>query len=103
MFAHAQSDPSLSKDDYEAQEARLRVALLKAQYRERERAGQALMVVVAGSDGAGEGDTSNRDRECGDPHHIKAMAFGPPEGEELERPALWRYWNDLPAKGRTGI
>ena len=103
MFAHAQSDPSLSKDDYEAQEARLRVALLKAQYRRLERAEQALLVVVAGIDGAGKGDTINLLNEWMDPRHIKTMAFGPPEGEELERPALWRYWNDLPAKGRTGI
>ncbi|MBV7485539.1 polyphosphate:AMP phosphotransferase [Bordetella sp. BOR01] len=103
MFAEAQSDPSLSKDAYEAHEARLRVALLKAQYRQLERADRALLVVVAGIDGAGKGATINLLNEWMDPRHIKTMAFGPPEADELERPPMWRYWNELPAKGRTGI
>ncbi|MBO1111522.1 polyphosphate:AMP phosphotransferase [Bordetella petrii] len=103
MFDEAKSDPSLSKDAYEAHEARLRVALLKAQYSRLERADRALLVVVAGIDGAGKGATINLLNEWMDPRHIKTMAFGPPEADELERPPMWRYWNELPAKGRTGI
>ena len=59
-------------------------------------------MVVAGIDGAG-GATVNLLNEWMDPRHIKTLAYGPPEGEELERPWLWRYWKDLPAKGSTGI
>ncbi|HYG43454.1 MAG TPA: polyphosphate:AMP phosphotransferase [Bordetella sp.] len=103
MFAEAQSDPSLSKDAYEAREARLRVALVKAQYNRLERADRALLVVVAGIDGAGKGATINLLNEWMDPRHIQTLAFGPPEADELERPPMWRYWNELPAKGRTGI
>ena len=32
MFAEAEADPSLSKEDFKPLEARLRVALLNAQY-----------------------------------------------------------------------
>jgi len=103
MFDEAQSDPTLSKDAYQALEARLRVALLKAQYSRLERADRALLVVVAGIDGAGKGAAINLLNEWMDPRHIKTMAFGPPEADELERPPMWRYWNALPAKGRTGI
>lgn len=103
MFAEAQSDPSLPKDAYEAQEARLRVALLKAQYRRLEQADRALLIVVAGIDGAGKGAAINLLNEWMDPRHIHTMAFGPPEPDEQERPPLWRYWNELPAKGQTGI
>ena len=103
MFAEAEADPSLSKDEFKPLEARLRVALLNAQYRRLEQAEKTLLVVVAGIDGAGKGATINQLNEWMDPRHIKTLAYGPPEGEELDRPPFWRYWKDLPPKGKTGI
>ncbi|QVQ25695.1 polyphosphate:AMP phosphotransferase [Achromobacter deleyi] len=103
MFAEAEADPSLSKDEFKPLEARLRVALLNAQYRRLREADKSLLVVVAGIDGAGKGATINLLNEWMDPRHIKTLAYGPREGEELERPPLWRYWKDLPPKGSTGI
>ncbi|MFD4836017.1 polyphosphate:AMP phosphotransferase [Achromobacter sp. NPDC058515] len=103
MFAEAEADPSLPKDEFKPLEARLRVALLNAQYRRLKQADKALLVVVAGIDGAGKGATINLLNEWMDPRHIRTLAFGPREGEELERPPLWRYWKDLPPKGSTGI
>jgi len=38
-----------------------------------------------------------------DPRHIRTLAFGQPTPEEAVRPPMRRYWNELPAKGRTGI
>src|SRR5690606_37934626 len=103
MFAEAQSDPSLSKEAYEAQEARLRVALLKAQYERLERAERALLIVVAGIDGAGKGATINLLNEWMDPRHIDTLAFGAPTAEEQAHPPFWRFWKALPPKGKTGI
>lgn len=103
MFAEAEADPSLSKDEFKPLEARLRVALLNAQYQRLEKADKSLLVVVAGIDGAGKGATINLLNEWMDPRHIKTLAYGPPEGEELERPPFWRYWKDLPPKGKIGI
>ncbi|RAP60952.1 polyphosphate kinase [Achromobacter sp. HZ01] len=103
MFAEAEADPSLSKEAFKPMEARLRVALLNAQYQRLAKADKTLLVVVAGIDGAGKGATINLLNEWMDPRHIKTLAYGPRVGEELERPPLWRYWNDLPPKGSTGI
>lgn len=103
MFAEAEADPSLSKEEFKPLEARLRVALLNAQYQRLANANKTLLVVVAGIDGAGKGATVNLLNEWMDPRHIKTLAYGPREGEELERPPLWRYWKDLPPKGSTGI
>ncbi|MCD0503577.1 polyphosphate:AMP phosphotransferase [Bordetella petrii] len=103
MFTEAQADPTLSKEEFETQEARLRAALLKAQYNMLERADRALLIVVAGIDGAGKGAAINLLNEWMDPRHIHTLGFGAPEADELERPPLWRYWNEMPAKGKTGI
>lgn len=103
MFAEAEADPSLSKDEFKPLEARLRVGLLNAQYQRLEKADKTLLVVMAGIDGAGKGATVNQLNEWMDPRHIKTLAYGPPEGEELDRPPFWRYWKDLPPKGSTGI
>ncbi len=103
MFAEAEADPTLSKDEFKALEERLRVALLNAQYERLRQADKSLLVVVAGIDGAGKGATINLLNEWMDPRHIRTLAYGPREGEELERPPLWRYWRDLPPKGSTGI
>ncbi|AHV91676.1 polyphosphate kinase 2 family protein [Bordetella holmesii 30539] len=55
----AQADPVLAKEDYKAREHQLRTALLKAQYDRLNRADRSLLIVVAGIDGAGKGQTIN--------------------------------------------
>lgn len=103
MFAEAEADPTLSKDEFKALETRLRIGLLNAQYERLRQAEKTLLVVVAGIDGAGKGATINMLNEWMDPRHIRTLAYGPREGDELDRPPLWRYWRDLPPKGSTGI
>jgi polyphosphate:AMP phosphotransferase len=38
-----------------------------------------------------------------DPRWIVTRAYGDPSDEERERPEYWRYWRDLPRKGRIGL
>jgi polyphosphate:AMP phosphotransferase len=38
-----------------------------------------------------------------DPHWIVTRGYMDPSEEELERPRLWRYWRDLPPKGRIAL
>ena len=102
-FADAESDPSIPKDEAKAQVAELRAALLKAQYDRLAKADRSLLIVVAGIDGVGKGGTVNLINEWMDARHIRTMAFGPPSDEAQQYPFLWRYWRQLPAKGRTGI
>jgi len=103
MFSEAESDPILPKPRFKAQEARLRTALLKAQYELLRQADRSLLIVVAGIDGAGKGATINLLNEWMDPRHIRTLAYGDPTPDEAQRPPLWRYWNELPPKGRIGI
>ena len=103
MFEEAESDPIVEKATARKAEEKLRTALLQAQYAFLEKADRALLVVVSGIDGAGKGATINQINEWMDPRHIQTLAFGAPTPAEASRPPMWRYWNALPAKGRTGI
>lgn len=102
-FAEAESDPSLPKEVAKPLTAALRSDLLKAQYARLAKADRSLLIVVAGLDGAGKGATVNLINEWMDARHIRTLAFGTPSEEERQYPFLWRYWRELPAKGRTGI
>jgi len=102
-FTEAESDPAVSKEAAKPLITELRSALLKAQYARLENPQRSLLIVVTGIDGAGKGATVNLINEWMDARHIRTLAFGPPTDEEQQYPFLWRYWRELPAKGRTGI
>jgi len=103
MFALAESDPGLSKKDADPIEEQLRAALLKAQYSRLKQKQRALLIVIAGIDGAGKGASVALLNEWMDARHIRTLAFDKAAGCGKARPFLWRYWNHLPAKGKTGI
>ena len=85
--SEAETDPTLSKDHYKRLEGKLHTALLKAQYDRLQRADQSLLIVVAGIDCAGKGDTINLLNQWMDPCHIHTLAFGPLTQEECDPPA----------------
>jgi len=103
MFQYAETDPAMSHDDAREQEATLRVELLQEQYRRLQAADQTLLIVLAGIDGAGKGSTINLLNTWLDPRHIHTLAYGDLTHQEAMRPAMWRYWRDLPRKGQTGV
>ncbi|MGB6104083.1 MAG: polyphosphate:AMP phosphotransferase [Pusillimonas sp.] len=103
MFSAAESDPGLSKEDAGPIEDRLRTALLKAQYARLKQGQRALLIVIAGIDGVGKGASVRLLNEWMDARHIRTLALGAPPVYEQGRPFLWRYWKNLPAKGKTGI
>ena len=45
----------------------------------------------------------NRLNEWMDPRHIRTSAFGKRDEAERLRPHMWRYWQSLPARGRSSI
>ncbi len=103
MFESADLDHKIDKAAYRKEEPRLREALLNAQYdilRERR---FSTLILIAGIDGAGKGETVNLLNEWMDPRHIEVTGFPPPSDEERERPPLWRFWRPLPPKGKIGI
>ena len=102
MFETAELGRSVGKEEFEAEVPKLRLELLEAQ-RELQKAGVPVIVLLAGADGAGKGETVSRVLEWLDTRGLDTHAFGPPTDEERERPRWWRYWMRLPPRGRIGI
>jgi len=102
VFETAELGQKVSKQEYRERVPILREALLEAQGRLR-KAGFPVIVLFAGVDGAGKGETANLLSEWVDPHWVVTRAFGEPSEEEQERPEYWRFWRDLPPKGLIGI
>ena len=102
MFEAAELGRTIPKETYKAQIPALRTELLGAQ-RQLTSARFPLIVVFAGVDGAGKGETVNLLIEWMDPRYIVTRAYEEPSIEESERPEFWRYWRDLPPNGRVGF
>jgi len=73
VFADAELDPVMPRADLERLEPELRNALLSLQDELRERADRAVLVVVAGVDGAGKGSAINLLSEWMDPRGIRTL------------------------------
>jgi len=103
MFDEAEQDPKLTVEEFAHLEEPLRIRLLNEQYRHLKRKDRALVIVVAGIDGAGKGATINLLNEWLDPRHVRTLAFSEPSKEEKAYPAQRRFWLSLPPKGSVGI
>lgn len=103
MFEQAEADPVLDEAEFAAIEDRLRTDLLLAQYALQQRADRTLLLVIAGIDGAGKGSTINLLNDWLDARQMRTLAFGEPTPYERLRPAMWRYWEQLPPRGQIGV
>ncbi len=102
MFESAELGQAVSEDEYEERVPVLRERLLEAQGALRS-APFPVIVLFAGVDGAGKGETTNLLSEWMDPHWIVTRAYGELTQAEREAPEYWRYWRDLPPAGQIGI
>ncbi len=102
MFRTAELGRKVSKDDFNELAPALRTEMLELQHRLRS-CPFPVIVLFAGVDGAGKGESVNLLNEWMDPRWIESHAYGEPSDEERERPEFWRYWRDLPGKGRIGL
>lgn len=103
MFESARLPHAMTKEDFAALETSLREQLLNVQFEVAEQRRAAVLVLINGSDGAGKGDVLNRLYDWLDDHYLETLSYGPPTDEERKRPGAWRYWRDMPAKGRIGL
>jgi AMP-polyphosphate phosphotransferase len=103
MFQEAEADPQLSQDEFKKIEQHLRIQLVNQQYRHIGLKDRALLILVAGIDGAGKGETINLLNEWMDPRHIHTIAFPEASREDRAYPDARRFWMKLPAKGEVGI
>lgn len=102
MFRTAELQRKLPKEDYHQQVPRLREELLLMQM-ELRKADFPVIVVFAGVDGAGKSETVNKLHEWMDSRWLVARAFGEPSDEERDRPEYWRFWRELPPRGRMAL
>src|SRR5205809_4237313 len=103
MFESANLDHTVSKNLYKREESRLRERLLDAQYDLKENGRFPVLILIAGVEGAGKGETVNLLNEWMDSRHVLTHGFAEPSDEEQERPHLWRFWKALPPKGKVGV
>jgi polyphosphate:AMP phosphotransferase len=103
MFETAELGRKVGKSEYEQAVPELRTRLLDVQNELRVSRDFAVLVIVAGLDAAGKGETVNTLHEWMDPRFLETHAFGPPTDEERERPPGWRFLRVLPPKGKIGI
>ena len=102
MFEAAELGRTMPKAAYKARVPTLRAELLDVQ-QELIRARFPVLIVFAGVDGAGKGETVNLLNAWMDPRWIETRAYAQPSEEERERPEYWRYWRDLPRHGRIAL
>ncbi|WP_213877409.1 polyphosphate:AMP phosphotransferase [Pseudomonas sp. dw_358] len=103
MFESAEIGHAVDKDTYKAQVPALREALLEAQYDLQQQARMPVIILINGIEGAGKGETVKLLNEWMDPRLIEVRTFDAQTDEELARPPAWRYWRQLPAKGRMAV
>ncbi len=102
MFRTAELQRKLPKEEYHQQVAALREELLLVQM-ELRKAHFPVIVVFAGVDGAGKSETVNKLHEWLDSRWLMTRAFSEPSDEERDRPDYWRFWRQLPPRGRIGL
>ena len=103
MFEAAELGRKVSSADYKAQVPGLREELLDVQSRLKDIGRPSVLVLFGGVEGAGKSESVNLLNEWMDPRWLVTRAYGPPSDEERERPEYWRFWRDLPPKGRIGF
>jgi polyphosphate:AMP phosphotransferase len=89
--------------DPDAEVEALRSALLDAEFDLAEQKARTVLVLINGPDGAGKGEVLNRLCEWLDPRSVDVMAYDLSDPEENRRTPGWRYWRDMPRRGRIGL
>jgi len=103
MFEAAELEHEVSKADFKREEAELRRALLQAQRDLGAQRRFAVLILIAGVEGAGKSETVHLLNEWMDPRFIEVSGFAVPTEEEAAHPPMWRFWRALPPKGRIGV
>ena len=103
MFESAELGHKIDKETWKKEVPALREALLDSQLDLLQSRKFPVIILIAGVDCAGKGETVNILNEWMDPRHIETHALRELTDEEQERPPMWRYWRVLPPKGKIGI
>jgi polyphosphate:AMP phosphotransferase len=102
MFEAAEVGNKLDKATYKKEAPAVRAALLAVQGRVAA-SKLAPVVVIAGAEGAGKGETVALLHEWMDARGLETNVVWDLTDEEQERPEYWRFWRTLPPRGKIGI
>ncbi|OYX89249.1 MAG: polyphosphate:AMP phosphotransferase [Azorhizobium sp. 32-67-21] len=103
MFDSMKLEHRLDKAAFKALEPKLREDLLDAQAEQIAGRKRTILVLLNGADGAGKGAVLNQLYGWLDARKLVTLTYEAPTDEERARPAMWRYWRDMPANGEIGI
>lgn len=103
MFESAELGHRVDKETYAGEAPKLREMLLNAQFELAQSPRFPVILLVSGVDGAGKSETVNLLNSWMDSRFIETHGLEQPNDEERERPHMWRWWRQLPPKGRIGI
>jgi len=103
MFESAELGHKVDKETFAAEAPKLRELLLDAQFDLAQAPRFPVILLIGGVDGAGKSETVNLINSWMDPRHIETHGLEPPTDEERERPHMFRWWRQLPPKGKIGI
>ena len=102
MFEAVCLGRTLSKSEFKLQQSTLRQKLLDAQFALKQK-NKAVLIILAGVDGARKSDVIDRLSQWMDTRGIQVHAFWNQSNEESERPFYWRFWRRMPARQQIGI
>jgi polyphosphate:AMP phosphotransferase len=95
-------DRPITKDEYEDELARLQGGLNMAT-RHRRFDKRSVVAVFEGVDAAGKGGAIRRVTQALDARKYDVVPVAAPSDEEKARPYLWRFWRQVPQRGRITI
>ncbi len=102
MFEIAELGRKVRKRTFKAEEPGLHTALLRAQFALRD-AKVPVIIIASGVEGAGKGAVVNRLHKWLDTRGVATHPLWDETDEERERPAFWRFWRVMPARGTIAI
>lgn len=103
MFETAELGRTISKKDFKKTAPIMREELLELQDELHKGQYFQTILVFAGVDGAGKGETVSLLNAWMDPRWLITRAYDDATTGERERPEFWKYWRDLPPRGRIGM
>ncbi len=102
MFNTVTLRQKFNSKEYNKLENELRIKLFTLQ-RECEEYKLAVLVTLAGVDGAGKGKVMNLLSKWLDNKKLRTHTFWRKSEDEKNRPDSWRYWMKLPQQGEFGV
>lgn len=103
MFETAELGRTISKSDFKRTAPDLRQQLLELQDELHKNKRFSVIVLFAGVDGGGKGETVSLLNAWMDPRWLITRAYDDNGAANSERPEFWKYWRDLPPRGRIGM